>query len=62
MIQAQSLLVCVTTAMEREHGATGPYYPEVIGLAADILRRRVNNLDELLLDRQLPAGQGRLVD
>jgi len=34
---------------------TGPYYPDVIELAADILRQRVVNLDELLLDGLLPA-------
>jgi hypothetical protein len=49
LIKAQSLVVCVTTAMQVEHGATGPYYPDVLGLVADILRRRVVNLDELLL-------------
>jgi hypothetical protein len=50
LIKAQSLVVCVTTAMQVEHGATGPYYPDVLGLVADILRRRVVNLDELLLN------------
>jgi hypothetical protein len=54
IIQVQSLLVCVTTAMEIEHSATGPYYPDVLGLGADILRRRVVNLDELLLDGVVP--------
>ena len=49
VIKAQSLVVCVTTAMQVEHGATGPYYPDVLGLVADILKRRVVNLDELLL-------------
>jgi hypothetical protein len=56
LIKAQSLLVCVTTAMELEHGAGGPYYPDVIGLATDILRQRVVNMDQLLLDGLLPAG------
>jgi hypothetical protein len=54
LIKAQSLLVCITTAMESEHGATGPYYPDVIGIAADSLRRRVVNLDELLLAGVVP--------
>jgi hypothetical protein len=49
LIKAQSLLVCIGQAMKVEHGATGPYYPDVIGIAADSLRRRVVNLDELLL-------------
>jgi hypothetical protein len=56
VIKAQSLVVCVTTAMQMEHGATGPYYPDVLGLAADILRRRVVNFDELLLDGVVPDG------
>jgi hypothetical protein len=55
LIRVQSLLVCVTAAMEVEHSPTGPYYPDVVGLAADILRRRVVNMDELLLDGALPA-------
>jgi len=50
LIKAQTLLVCLTAAMESEHGATGPYYPDVLALAADILRRRVVNFDELLLE------------
>jgi hypothetical protein len=54
VIKAQSLVVCVTTAMQMEHGATGPYYPDILGLAADILRKRVVNLDELLLDGVVP--------
>jgi len=56
VIKAQSLVVCVTTAMQMEHGATGPYYPDILGLAADILRQRVVNLDELLLDGVVPSG------
>jgi hypothetical protein len=55
LIKAQSLLVCVMTAMELEHSATGPYYPDVLGLAADLLRRRVVNFDELLLDGLMPS-------
>jgi hypothetical protein len=62
VIKAQSLVVCVTTAMQVEHGATGPYYPDVLGVVADILRRRVVNLDELLLDGLVPADHGRLGD
>jgi hypothetical protein len=60
LIKAQSLLVCIAQAMEVRHGAKGPYYPDVIGLAADILRQRVVNLDELLLDGLVPADPGRL--
>ena len=55
VIKVQSLLVCVGQAMEFEHSATGPYYPDIVELAADILRRRVVNFDELLLDGVVPA-------
>jgi hypothetical protein len=44
--------------MQVEHGATGPYYPDVLGLVADILRRRVVNLDELLLRGVVLVDQG----
>jgi hypothetical protein len=33
----------------------GPYYPDVVGLAQDLLKGRVINLDELLLDGRLPG-------
>ena len=62
LIRVQSLLVCVTAAMEVEHSATGPYYPDIVGLAADLLRQRVVNMDELLLDGLVPADQGWLGD
>jgi hypothetical protein len=54
VIKVQSLLVCIGQAMEFEHPARGPYYPDIVGLAADILRKRVVNLDELLLDGVVP--------
>ena len=62
VIKVQSLLVCIGQAMEFQHVATGPYYPDIVGLAADILRQRVVNLDELLLDGLVPTNQGRLGD
>jgi len=57
LIQAQSLLVCMLQAMEADDGDgcdDGPYYPDVVGLAAETLRRRVENFDGLLLDGVLP--------
>jgi hypothetical protein len=54
LIQTQSLLVCMLQAMEADDGDDGPYYPDIVGLAADILRRRVRNFDDLLLDGLLP--------
>jgi hypothetical protein len=55
LVQTQSLLVCIAQAMGDEHAPTGPYYPDVIGLAQELLKGRVFNLDELLLDWRLPG-------
>jgi hypothetical protein len=60
VIKVQSLLVCIAQAMESEHGPKGPYYPDVVELAADMLRRRVVNLDELLLDGLVPSGLAQI--
>jgi hypothetical protein len=57
LVKTQSLLVCIAQAMHVEHVPTGPYYPDVVGLAQDLLKGRVFNLDELLLDGRLPAGE-----
>ena len=54
LIKTQSLIVCVTKAMEPEHGPGGPYYPDILELAAKMLRQRVVNFDELLLDGVVP--------
>jgi hypothetical protein len=62
LIKVQSLLVCILQAMEVEHAATGPYYPDILEPAADSIRRRVVNLDELVLSGLLPVNQGRLGD
>ena len=56
MVKTQSLLVCIAQAMGGDHAPTGPYYPDVVGLAQDLLKSRVFNLDELLLDGRLPGG------
>ncbi len=57
MVKTQSLLVCIAQAMGGDHAPTGPYYPDVVGLAQDLLKSRVFNLDESLLDGRLPAGK-----
>ena len=57
LVKTQSLLVCIAQAMHSEHPPTGPYYPDVVGLAQDLLRGRVFDLDELLLDGRLPARE-----
>jgi hypothetical protein len=46
-------------AMEADDGNDGddgPYYPDVVGLAAETSRRRVENFDGLLLDGVVPRG------
>lgn len=55
LVKTQSLLVCIAQAMHVEHFPTCPYYPDVVGLARDLLKDRVSNLDELLLDGGLPV-------
>jgi len=50
------LSLCSATAMEEDHPLKGPYYPDVVGLVADLLRRQVVYLDDLLLDGVLPAA------
>jgi hypothetical protein len=57
LIKTQSLLVCIAQAMVHEYAPTDTYYPDAVGLAAALLKRRVFNLDELLLDGQLPVGK-----
>jgi hypothetical protein len=59
VIRVQSLLVCIGQAMESNHPARGPYYPDVIAIASDILRQRVVNMDELLLSGLIPEETNR---
>jgi hypothetical protein len=59
LIKVESLMVCARKGMELEPGPKGAYYPDVLGLAADVLRRRVVNLDELLLDGVVPRESAR---
>jgi hypothetical protein len=55
--QAESLLMCITQAMdESTHPGTGPFYPDVVGLASDLLARRAVKLDEMLLSGRLSAA------
>ena len=54
---AQSLLVCIAHSMDYStHPSTGPYYPDVVGLAADLLGRRAADLDEMLIAGRLSAA------
>jgi hypothetical protein len=57
LMEAQSLLLCIAKSMdESTHPETGPYYPDVVGLASDLLGRRAVSLDEMLLTGRLSAA------
>jgi hypothetical protein len=57
LMEAQSLLMCIAKSMdESTHPETGPYYPDVVGLASDLLGRRAVGLDEMLLTGRLSAA------
>jgi len=57
LIKAEAVLLCSSTAMESNHPLTGPYYPDVIELAANLIRRQVVHLDDLLTDGTLPPAE-----
>jgi hypothetical protein len=51
LLKVESLLLCISTSMDDSaHPRTGPYYPDVVELASDIVGRRARSFDELLLD------------
>jgi hypothetical protein len=55
LVRAQSLLECIAHSMDHaDHPVFGPYYPDVARLAANLIKQRTKNLDELLLDGRLP--------
>jgi len=54
LVKTQSLLVCIAQAMHAEHVSAGPYYPDVVEVATELVKRRALNLDELLLDGRVP--------
>jgi hypothetical protein len=57
LTKAESLLMCIAQAMdESTHPGTRLYYPDVVGLASDLLGRRAVNLDEMLLAGRLSAA------
>jgi hypothetical protein len=56
LLKVESLLLCIAKSMDDgTHPPTGPYYPDVVGLACELVRRRARSFDELLLDGRLPA-------
>jgi len=59
LLKMESLLMCIAGSMDDSvHPATGPYYPDVVELAAQFLRRRSSTFDQLLLDGRLPKETG----
>jgi hypothetical protein len=57
--EAQSLLMCIAQSMDDStHPSSGPYYPDVVGLASNLLGRRAADLDEMLLVGRLSAAGG----
>jgi hypothetical protein len=55
LMRADSLLSCLSIAMEYEPQSTkGPYYPDVAEIATEMLRGTINALDSVnLLDRKV---------
>jgi hypothetical protein len=52
LARAESLLGCLAISMECESpSATGPYYPDVAQIAREMVRRSINGLDSLALER-----------
>jgi hypothetical protein len=63
LLKAESLLLCIAKSMDdTNHPSTGPYYPDVVELASELLGRRARSIDELLLDGRLPAIMGHLIN
>jgi hypothetical protein len=55
LARTQALLLCVARSIETStESRNGPYYPGVVDLASELVRRRIFNLAELL-DGRLPA-------
>jgi hypothetical protein len=52
--KTESLLGCLAISMEHETDpATAPYYPDVAGLARDLLKQSINRLDSLNLQKRV---------
>ncbi len=57
LLKAESVLLCITQSMDdSRHPSAGPYYPDVVELASDLVKRRAVRLDELLLDGRVPGN------
>ena len=58
LLKMQSLLLCIAQSMDDSAlPSTGPYFPDVVELAAELSRRRAANMDDLLLAGRLPGAK-----
>ena len=58
--KAESLLGCLAISLEHETDpATAPYYPDMAGLVRDLLRRSIDRLDSLNLQKRLLRNKVR---
>jgi hypothetical protein len=58
--KAESLLGCLAISLEHEADpATAPYYPDVAGLARDLLKQSIDRLDSLNLQKRLARHKVR---
>lgn len=59
LLRVESLLLCIARSMDDSTlPITGPYYPDVVELASQLLGRRASIFDQLLLDGRLPEKPG----
>lgn len=59
LLKVESLLLCIAKSMDdSEHPSAGPYYPDALELVAELLRRKSDRIDELLLDGRLSEEPG----
>jgi hypothetical protein len=60
LAKAESVLGCLIASMEYEtDSADRPYYPDVAGLARDLVKQSINGLDSLVLRQRLLRNKVR---
>jgi hypothetical protein len=59
--KVEALLACMAASMEcQSHPLSGPYYPDVMQIARELVERSINSLDPFILKRHLlnKVGEG----